>query len=189
MPKFCLIGGPNGSGKSSVLSKFLNWPSATHIDPDAIARRINPNDVTAAAIEAAREAIALTRRCIEERRDFVVETTLAGNGPLATLQKAKDAGFDTLVLFVALDSVLMNLKRVNDRAVKGGHDVPDDDIRRRYERSLANAPAAIALADEAKVFDNTGHDPRLIITTKNGLVISQAPDLPPWAANILKQLP
>lgn len=60
-----------------------------------------------------------------------------------------------------------------DRRAQGTHDEPDRDIRRRYERSLANLPAALKLANEAWLYDNAGDQPRMVLEMRDGVVVCQ----------------
>ena len=76
-------------------------------------------------------------------------------GKIAELQAAKQAGYHIIVLLVATNYPDINVQRVRIRVAARGHDVPEDRIRARYTRTLALAPAAITLADQAFVFDNT----------------------------------
>jgi predicted ABC-type ATPase len=69
-----------------------------------------------------------------------------------------------------------------------GHDVPDDDIRRRYERSLANLPLALRLAHEAIVYDNSYATPRMMLQTRDGVVVWHAEDEPAWAVRARAEL-
>lgn len=82
----------------------------------------------------------------------------------------------------------LNIQRVYERVTSGGHFVPDEDVRRRYERSLSNAAPAIKLADLAVLFDNSGNHHRKVAEIANGRVIWQAPDLPEWARRVVADL-
>jgi predicted ABC-type ATPase len=85
------------------------------------------------------------------------------------------------LVYVALDNVERNLTRVQGRVAAGGHSVPDDDIRRRYARSLRNAYEAVRIADIAKVYDNSGDGHRLVLVFKAGVVTWRSDHLPAWA--------
>jgi predicted ABC-type ATPase len=85
------------------------------------------------------------------RRDFAVETTLSGRASLALIDSARARGYEIHLTFVALDSPERCIARIRTRALRGGHSVPDADVRRRYERSLANQPAALPMVDIAKI--------------------------------------
>jgi predicted ABC-type ATPase len=166
-----VVAGPNGSGKSTLTSSVSFAGSNLLIDPDAIARRVNPDQAARAAIAAAREAILLCRAALSAKHTFVLETTLAGHGAMTVMREAKAAGYRTAVVYVALGDPELHIERVRLRVSRGGHDIPDRDIRRRHARSLDRAPAAIRLADEVVVLDNSGVYPVRKLLIANGIVI------------------
>ena len=86
------------------------------------------------------------------------------------MRQAKSAGFRIQLLYVALSSPELHIQRVRLRVSQGGHDVPDEDILRRYARSLAHAPEAMRLADEAVVFDNSGLDRQRMLEVRKGRI-------------------
>ena len=117
-------------------------------------------------------------------QSFTLETTLAGNGALATLRKAKSRGYRTYVCFVALRTPELHIERVRSRVMQGGHDIPDNDVRRRYGRSLTHAPEALRLADEADVFDNSGIQPVRMLMLRSGRIVWSAENLPGWVEQL-----
>ena len=187
MPVLTIIAGPNGSGKSSTVAPLDIAGRENLLDPDAIARRLNPEAPAEAAIEAGRELLTRAAAYIHSAENFAIETTLSGHQTFRTMREAKAQGFVVRLLYVALEDPELNIRRVRDRAAKGGHFVPDTDVRRRYARSLANVPEAIRIADQAILFDNTSR-PRKVLEAKNGLVTWRADDLPAWTIPILNTL-
>jgi len=163
-------------------------PSRTLIDPDKIAKQLNPFDPARAAISAAREGITRSKRFLANKIGFSVETTLAGNGTLSLIQEAKQSGYRTTLVFIALDDPAFDVKRVRLRVSQGGHDVPDADILRRYQRSLANVPAAIRLVDSATMLDNSGPMYIRVLRTRAGRIICKGASPPAWVEQIVSQL-
>lgn len=155
------------------------------LDPDAIARIANPSDPGRAAIAAGREVLWQWRQFIERRISFAIETTLAGIGPLGRIRQARIVGYGVRVYYVAIDTPELNVERVRRRVLLGGHDIPERDIRRRYYRSLANAPVVLTLADRASVLDNSFHQTMTIAEIEAGIISWRAPNAPTWAAKIL----
>jgi predicted ABC-type ATPase len=183
VPVLTVIAGPNGSGKSSFaraaeLGELLN--------PDEIAVQLNPADPRLAAIQAGREVLKRIAANIKDGKSFSLETTLAGEGPLKTIHTAKAHGFAVKLIYIALDSPDRNIRRVRERVARGGHNVPDGDVRRRYERSLVNAGEAIHLADEAKVYDNSGPEAVKVIEARNGVITWHAANPPAWVARLIE---
>ena len=138
-----VIAGPNGSGKSSVIGQLDYEGRENLLDPDAVAKRIDPKNLQRAAIAAAREVIQRTRHYLRDRQSFAIETTLSGGGVIETMRAAREGGFDVYLTYVCLDTAERNIQRVRERVSRGGHDVPAEDVRRRYERSLAHLPGAL----------------------------------------------
>jgi predicted ABC-type ATPase len=115
-----------------------------------------------------------------DRASFVLETTLSGHGAMGIVRRARDAGYHTLLVYVSLGDPELHIERVRLRVSQGGHDIPDSDIRRRYWRSLAHAPQALRLVDEAVVLDNSGLHPVRMLLFTHGHVVWRAKTLPEW---------
>jgi predicted ABC-type ATPase len=180
VPTLTVIGGPNGSGKSTFTRNLDFDGRANLLDPDAIARRMNPDDLRLASIDAAREVIQRTREYLRDGQSFALETTLSSVSILETMRRAREGGFVVRLVYVCVENPDWNVERVRGRFAQGGHDVPDGDIRRRYERSLANLPAALRLAHQAVVYDNSGTAPRRVLETCDGIVVWHADNEPEW---------
>ncbi len=112
------------------------------MDPDAIAKRIDPDDPTRAAAAAGREVLLRRREYLAKDISFAVETTLSGKTILTLMAEAQRLGFTVYLFYIALKLPELNFYRVRSRVIKGGHNVPDADVLRRYERSMKNAPDA-----------------------------------------------
>lgn len=188
MPTLTVIAGPNGSGKSTLTSSIWFDGNANLIDPDAIARRLDAAQPARKAIPAAREAVLRCKALVAHRTSFTLETTLSGHGAMAILSKAKSIGFQTRLVYVSLGDPELHIERVRLRVAQGGHDIPDADIRRRYGRSLQQAPKALRLAEESIVLDNSGLYPMRMLLLKEGHVIWRADILPPWVEMLATQL-
>lgn len=105
------------------------------------------------------------------------------------MRDAKQAGYRTLLIYVALADPELHIERVRLRVARGGHDIADSDIRRRYGRSLTRAPKAIRLAEETLVLDNSGLQPERVLILRNGQITWQAESLPLWVQALVSQLP
>jgi predicted ABC-type ATPase len=183
-----LVAGPNGSGKSTLTASLFPSGSIPIIDPDAIARELNPERPDRAATGAAREAILQHRALIGRLESFVVESTLAGHGVFSLLANARRAGYRIQLIYLALRDVELHIERVRLRVSLGGHDVPDAAIRRRYAQSLANLPEALRQADEATVYDNSYARLTPLMKLNLGQVRWRAESLPDWAHAIVAGL-
>lgn len=127
-PTCIILGGPNGSGKSSAYAKLQL--DGVWINADEIANELTGSiDGRAADMAAGRATILKIREMNETRTSFVFETTLSSQQSINVMRDAKAAGFYVGLYYVALDSVELNIERVKRRVEKGGHDIPEDDIR------------------------------------------------------------
>lgn len=186
-PEIIMVAGSNGSGKSTLVRE--SYPElikgTRYINPDEIAIQVakaNPQSSPAIQmIKASREALVLYKKCINEKISFTLETTLAGNSSLQILEQAKKAGYHITLAYVGIETPEDAVLRVRHRVKTGGHDVPDEDIIRRYERSLNNFPKANQLADITLLFDNSGDKHQLQLMLHQSLVKNIYTDrLPNW---------
>ena len=181
MPILTVFAGPNGSGKSSVTPLFDLAGRGNLLDPDAIAKRIGPESPRDAAVAAGREVLSRVNGYIEGGEDFAIETTLSGGWTTSAIQAAQARGFFVRLIFVCVDDPEINVHRVRERVARGGHDIPEPDIRRRYARSLINAKKIIGTVNQAIVFNNSSARPIIKLIIESGKVVMKAPDLPEWA--------
>jgi predicted ABC-type ATPase len=158
------------------------------LEADAIAARIHSGDPRKAAIAAGREVLLRTRGYLDARQDFAIETTLSGAWTMKAIRQAIERRFFVRLVYICLDSPEQSIQRIRERVAQGGHDVPDEDVRRRYARSLSNLKQIIRITNESLVYDNAGPEPRLIIEMRTGVVISEASELPSWACNLLQAI-
>jgi predicted ABC-type ATPase len=185
MSVFTIFAGPNGSGKSTLTACVHFEGRHNLLDPDAVAKRLNPSNPPLAAVSAAREVIRRIQGFVERNESFAVETTLSGRNYLKAMEEAKQNGYLVRLIFVCLERPALNLLRVSERVRKGGHSVPEADVVRRYERSLANLPAALKIANEAIAFDNSDTSPRKVFETIHGVISWHSRNLPEWARKIV----
>ena len=95
----------------------------------------------------------------------------SGGWILAVIRAASQAGFFVRLIYVCVDSPERNIQRVRERVAQGGHDVPGEDIRRRYARSLENVAGVLANLNEAILFDNSEAEPRKVLEMRSGAII------------------
>lgn len=146
MPTLTIVAGPNGCGKSTTIAQLPIEGKENLVDGDRIAREMWPADPDGAAISAGREVIRRTREYLERQESFILETTLSSARTVQLIPEAKRHGFTVAVVYLRARCRNRHPARGN-RVSKGGHNIPDDTIRRRYERSIPNA--AFPLADRA----------------------------------------
>ena len=109
-------------------------------------------------VAAARYVLKSANERLEKGESFAVETTLAGKRYLQMMLNAKNRGFEIVLVYIGTENVEINLARIKNRVLVGGHNVPETDVRRRYRRSFENLPTAIERSDHAILFDNSTED-------------------------------
>lgn len=147
-PEIIVFAGPNGSGKSTV-TKYAKVISP-YINADDIKKATLCND-----LEAAQKAEELRNKYLDEYKDFTFETVLSTRRNIDLLIKAKQNGYFIRCIYVITSSSDINVLRVKIRKSKGGHDVPEDKIRARYDRCLELIPELIQVCDVFHLYDNT----------------------------------
>ena len=184
-PILWILAGPNGSGKSSLYSDNTDIQefgrSVWIINPDLLARRITTTEGGAPAsanLEAVIRIEAWLEASIRVHQTVGVETVLSTDKYRRLVEEAKRLNFEFRLIYVVLDSPDRNVERVRLRVAKGGHDVPEDRIRARYARSLAQLPWFLDQADQAWIFDNSSAVPKLIGQKRTGAITVEPHALP-----------
>lgn len=134
MPRLYIISGCNGSGKTT--SSYTLLPELLEcrqfVNSDEFAKAINPFDPGKVKVKASRYMLMKINYLLEHRETFGIETTLATRSLLKTVAKAREAGYTITIIYFWLNSPDLAVSRVAARVEAGGHDVPEETIRRRY---------------------------------------------------------
>ncbi|QDV09746.1 Zeta toxin [Planctomycetes bacterium Poly30] len=169
-PEIIALGGPNGAGKTTTASRILphGLNEGRFLNADFMAKAISPHDPAGAAIEAGRMMLGRMRRYRKERKSFSFESTLASLGFARFLEEAKAEGYVVRLGYVTLPSPELSIHRVSQRVSRGGHDIPEPVIRRRYWRSLVNFETLYRpLCDAWTVYDNRTEELRPIASQRH----------------------
>lgn len=195
-----VLAGTNGSGKSSIAGELLRARGLDYFNPDEITQEIlkaNPAATRDDANSVAwRYGIRLLRGSIDEREDFVFETTLGGRTVTRLLEHAHRRGVAVVVFYVGLESADLHVARVRARVAWGGHDIPEARIRERYDRSRENLVRLLPSLSELALYDNTEEgdfsqgilpSPRLILHWRDGAILGgcSMESVPGWAKPIV----
>ena len=193
-PRLIVVAGPNGAGKTSITEQLLRhaWMGGcVYVNPDLIARdEFGDWNSEQAVLSAARRATAIREDCLATRRSLAFETVLSTPEKVDFIRRAQAAGFFARVFFVGTDDPSINAKRVAQRVMEGGHDVPINRIIARYTRSLANCAVVTRLADRAYVYDNSieSEPARLLFRVSEGRLVKQYDRINAWALSVLREL-
>lgn len=151
-PEIIVFAGPNGSGKSTITQLF-------HIDIDYI----NADDIKKSNLcsdmEAAVKAEQMREDHVARRKDFCFETVMSTDRNLKLLKKAKDKGFFIRCVYIITALPEINVMRVHQRTLQGGHSVPEDKIISRYYRALSLIKEVVPICDICHIYDNSGDEP------------------------------
>ncbi|NOU99449.1 zeta toxin family protein [Paenibacillus planticolens] len=189
LPIMYIFAGNNGSGKSTIRNLIVDRLGiSVNIDPDALARGIDSIHPESRKISAGKEAIKLAKECIRNRRDFSVETTLAGGNAIRLMRDAKANGFEVTMFYVGLGDYHLNLERVAVRVKNGGHHIPSEDIIRRHQTSIQNLLAHLDLIDHLIVIDNSLSEGRIILGADDGSITHRLDSIPSWIECIVQKL-
>lgn len=199
-PRIYVLAGVNGAGKSSIGGAAFRAFGADYYNPDEAARAlmaVNPGlSQTEANAAAWRRGKELLEQAIAKRLDFAFETTLGANTIPRLLAEAASQGIEVHVWYAGLSSPDLHIERVRARVRKGGHDIPEADIRRRFENSRLNLVHLLPKLTALRLYDNspeadpdTGQAPvpRLVLRMDHGKIAGPA-DLsqtPGWAKPIV----
>ena len=156
-PTLCILGGCNGAGKTTLARELLpRLGLMRFLNADEIARGLSPLDPTLTAFKAGRLVLEEARSLIAAKASFALESTLSGRAQVALIREAKAQGYRILVHYIVIGSATQAVARVALRVRLGGHHVPENDVRRRFDRSRKHfMEDYLPLADEWVLWDNS----------------------------------
>jgi predicted ABC-type ATPase len=138
MPKLYIISGCNGSGKTTasygVLPEMLEC--SQFVNSDEFAKSLSPFSPESASIQASRFMLLKIKYLFQKRKNFSIETTLATRSLIKMIRESQKNGYNVTVLYFWLSSPELAIARVRARVAIGGHNIPEDTIRRRYHMGL-----------------------------------------------------
>lgn len=163
--KIVIIAGPNGAGKTTFAREFL--PNEAHcpvfINADLIAAGLSPFAPEVAAIKAGRLMLQSIDEHVAKGDSFALETTLSGLHYAHEIPAWRAAGYAVKLIFLELPNAETAIARVAARVAQGGHNIPAETIRRRFETGRKNFHTIYkALVDVWLHFDNAGDQPQLL---------------------------
>jgi predicted ABC-type ATPase len=164
-PTCWIIAGPNGAGKTTFALQYLPQVANCRrfVNADAIAAGLSPLAPETALLAASRLFLKEIEKHIRDRQSFGFETTLSGRGYLKLIDQLRSDHWHVELTYLALPDVEMSKMRVAERLIHGGHNIPTQDLERRFPRSLQNLLNEFSQAvNLTQCFLNTGLAPELI---------------------------
>ena len=170
-PNLYVIAGPNGAGKTTFAREFLPHYAKCpqFVNADLIAGGLAPFSPETAALRAGRLLLEQIRLLASRRSDFGFETTLSGVTYVSLLRKLRAQGYRIHLFFLWIPTVEMALARIADRVRRGGHEIPESVVRRRFHKGIDHLFGLYQpLLDTWTLFDNSGIVQRLIAREELG---------------------
>jgi predicted ABC-type ATPase len=167
MPRVIIIGGPNGAGKTTFASEYLSIDRTitAFVNADEISRALGaPNmPVASTNMRAARAMLRRVEELIESGTDLVLETTLASLTYARKIPIWRLRGYHVALIYIRLPDPEQSIERVRRRVAAGGHGIPEDIIRRRFEKSLRYLEDYYKpIVDEWEIWDSLEGDFRRV---------------------------
>ncbi len=159
--KVITIAGPNGAGKTTFALEYLPYEPACPIfvNADLIAAGLSPLQPAAALFRAGRLMLQETDDHANHGRSFAFETTLAGLGYVRRIRQWRRDDYAVKLIYLPLATPEEAIRRVKQRVKQGGHGIPEEVVRRRFDRSLRNYRSVYRdIVDVWQVLDRRGYD-------------------------------
>lgn len=180
MKLYTIIGGVNGCGKSSLTGALKAERSdlGLLIDVDKLAAQLG------SPVEGGKAAVRKIDECLEKGISFTQETTLSGARTERTIRRAKERGYTIRLYYIGLDTMEESLGRIANRVAKGGHDIPKEDVERRFQSRFADVLRVLPYCDEARFFDNDNGFVE-VAEYRNGELIPRVSNPPRWLLELM----
>lgn len=169
MPRLFILAGCNGAGKTTASYTFLPelLDCREFVNSDEFAKSLSPFDPSSASISASRYMVMRIQYLLEQMADFSIETTLATRSLVTIIKRAKSKGYKVTLIYLWLQSPELAIQRVRNRVLNGGHNIPEDVLRRRYKMGILYLfDTYLPLCDNWIIADNT-HPPFTVVAEGN----------------------
>ena len=167
--RIIILAGPNGAGKTTFAQEFLPQDDCLNfVNADLIARGLSPFKPETAAIRAGRLMLEEIERHVQRGASFAIETTLSGRAYARRIRDWQRVGYHVELVFLKLQDVDTAIARVAERVAQGGHDIPENVIRRRFEAGWENFENIYRpIVNSWAIYDNTNELPILVESGEN----------------------
>lgn len=184
MKKYTIIGGVNGAGKSSLTGVLVGEYNdfGIVIDTDSLTAKLGGDK-----LKGGKEAIRIINDCLSKGVNFTQETTLSGKKTLRTINYAREKNYYIRLYYVGISSADESMIRISNRVRKGGHNIPAEDVKRRYEKRFDDLIAILPYCDEVHFYDNENGFVD-VGEYRNGNIVFSGEYVPEWLKLLKKHL-
>jgi predicted ABC-type ATPase len=183
MKRYTIFAGVNGAGKSTFYREAYHPLLNEHrINTDEMVARLGTWKDEELQVQCARVAIGLIKGYFATGESFNQETTLSGKTIVRNIKRAKELGYEVHLYYVGLNSVEIALERIKKRVRLGGHGIPEERVRNRYESSFANLKDVFKYCDRIAIYDNS-EKMRLVAKFNKGNLEFKSKKIPAWLKN------
>jgi len=183
-PVLVAVAGPNGAGKTTFFHAHLGDAGLPFVNADVLSEEFGLSGYGGAELAA-----GLRRTLLDRGESFVFETVFSDprGEKLAFLHEAVDAGYAVILIYIGVSGPDVSDARVAMRVSQGGHDVPPEKIRTRFDRSIENLRTAIRTLPYVLVLDNSDlrHPYREVTVFEEGRPLDVKPPVPGWLQSLL----
>ena len=170
-PNLYIIAGPNGAGKTTASFSLL--PDVLHclnfVNADEIARGLSPFASESVAFQAGRIMLQRIDELLPQKVDFAIETTLATRSYVHLVHRAQNLGYKVHLIYFYLENEEQAIQRVAQRVSNGGHNIPEQDIRRRFKRGIYNLlNLYMPICDSVLIYNNA-HGEAILVAQSGGV--------------------
>ncbi len=184
MKIYTIIAGVNGVGKSSLTGVLIGESSdlGVIVDTDKITAELNGDK-----LKGGKAAIERINDSLEMGINFTQETTLSGTRTLKTIKRARELDYFIRLYYIGVNTAEESIKRIKNRVEKGGHDIADEDVMRRYNKRFDDLIAVLPYCNEVKFYDNENGFVEKA-EYKNGKLVIKSQHVPGWLDELRNRL-
>lgn len=184
MKIYTIIAGVNGVGKSSLTGVLIGESSdfGVIIDTNKITAELNGDK-----LKGGKAAIERINDSLEMGINFTQETTLSGARTLKTIRRARELNYFIRLYYIGVNTAEESIKRIRNRVEKGGHDIADEDVLRRYNKRFDDLIAVLPYCNEVKFYDNENGFVEKA-EYRNGKLIIKSKSIPRWLDELQQRL-
>lgn len=184
MKTYTIIGGVNGVGKSSFTGvlKEQDTDLGIIVDVDKITAELG-----AGTIAGGKAALSKINECIDKGVSFTQETTLSGRKTETTAKQVAELGYHVRLFYIGLDTAAESLVRIENRVRRGGHNIPENDVERRFAGRWEALAKVLPYCDEAEFYDNDNGFVK-VAEYRNGELRTVGRHAPQWLVELMAYL-